>query len=403
MKTIDINIREETTVKLGLNTNPTFVRFLKTAIEDFCGYNFTDAIYVIFKLLYENDKDTHNKILKKLGFTLYSEESFDPCVEYLFIEEDTVHTIGEELQFQYIAAYPNFLKVKDYPNCDTELNELKALMENHPLLLYRAVESAWYSHKDYELVQSCLALLLSEKTESQLKGLEKLSHNHKHQQLLLPYAREIGLLLKAMHTEYQEKLRVSEAQRELDALNTPFAPLAKLLKDNVPSEASPATNAVPTPKVAPTVTSEPISEPASDNLEETSLSSELSMSLELSQFLSNKDALTFSIPDADKFWEQMTRLRKDIGIDLNFLVDNLQVVLDVLSAQENLETATESLTHADHEHSVAMERYTLEHSRDNLHLFVSAAKTYQEAKDIYKAAHESFVEHCNIFEKVVAK
>lgn len=403
MKTIDIIIRKETSVKLGLDTNPTFVRFLKTAIEDFCGYNFTDAAYVIFNLLYEDDKDIHNKVLKKFGFTLYSEDSFDPCVEYLFIEEDSVSIIAEELQFQYITANPRFLRVKEHPNCEQELLALKELLDKHPLLLYRAVESAWYSHKDSTLVQSCVYLLLSGKTESQLNGLEKLGHNHKHQQLLLPYSKEIGMLLKAMHTDYTEKQRVIAAQKELDALNKPFASLGKLLESKVSSEASPAINAVPAPKVASPVASEPTGEQDCDKMTDTPLSVETSMSPELSQFLSNTDALTFSIPDAGKFWEQLARLRKDIGIDLNFLVDNLEVVINVLSAHENLKTASDSLSHADHEHSVAMKRYTLDHSRDNLHLFVSAAKTYQEAKDIYEEAHESFVKHCNIFEKAVAK
>ena len=182
MKTIEITIREETVRKLGLDKNPTFSRSLKTAIGIFCDYNFTDASYVIFNLMYRNDKDINNKILKKFGFTLYSEESFDPCIEYHFIEEDTVPAIAEELQFQYIEVHPHFLKVKSYANCEEELNALKSLMEKHPLLLYRAVESVWHSHKDSKLVQSCVYLLLSGKTESQLKGLEKLSHNHKHQQ-----------------------------------------------------------------------------------------------------------------------------------------------------------------------------------------------------------------------------
>ena len=135
MKTIEITIREETVRKLGLDKTPTFSRSLKTAIEIFCDYNFTDASYVIFNLMYGNDKDINNKILKKFGFTLYSEESFDPCIEYHFIEEDTVPAIAEELQFQYIKVYPHFLKVKSYTNCEEELNALKSMMEKHPLLL----------------------------------------------------------------------------------------------------------------------------------------------------------------------------------------------------------------------------------------------------------------------------
>lgn len=405
MKTFEITIREETTRKLGLDKNPTFSRSLKTAIEIFCGYNFADASYVIFKLMYENDKDVHNKILKKFGFTLYSEESFDPCIEYLFIEEDTVPTIAEELQFQYMKDHPHFLKVKTYPNCEEELNELQSLLAKHPLLLYRAVESAWYSHKDSTLVQSCVYLLLSGKTESQLKGLEKLSHNHKHQQLLLPYAKEIGMLLRAMNTEHTEKQRVLAAQKELDAINKPFASLGKLLEGKVPSEGKVEHKEAPAleePETKFTEAEAPISEPDSQKVADNSTNTECSVSEELSKLLDNKDALTFSIPNADEFWKQMAKLR-GIGIDLNFLVDNLQTVIGILYAHVNLETAATSLGHAKHEHSVAMELYTKRGDRESLQGFIKAAGIYQEAKDLYKEAQKNFVEHCQIFEKSVAK
>ena len=218
-----------------------------------------------------------------------------------------------------------------------------------------------------------------------------------------------------MHAEYTEKQRVLAAQEELNALNAPFAPLAQLL-GKVPSEEEAASNAVPTtevmveeaaPNAAPTpevvadeaTTSKPACTKAADNSQNT----DFSVSPELSKFLKNKSALAFSLPNADELWKQMTRLRKELGIDLNFLVDNLQSVIEVLSAHENLETATASLTHAEHEHSVAMERYTSDCSMDNLHLFVSAAKTYQTSKDICNAAREDFAEKCNIFENAVAK
>lgn len=394
MKNIEVCIREETSRKLNLKKNSDFLRFLKAAVEMFCKYPFTEASYVIFKLLYEDDKDTHNKILKKFGFTLCSEESFDSCVEYFFIEEDAVLAIAEELQFQYIESHPHFLKVKSYTNCEGELNVLKALMENHPLLLYRAVESAWSAYKDATLVQSCVNLLLSEKTVSQVKGLEKLNHNPKHQQLLLPYAKEIGLLLKAMHNESEEKQRILAAQEELNALNKPFAPLAQLL-DKFPNET------VPTHRVTPSTDVATASEQPSNKAVDNSLIKEYSVSPELSKFLDNKAVLTFSIPGAAEFWEQMAKLR-EIGIDLNQLVDNLQLVLAVLSFHENLENATGSLIKANKAYETAIAKFCPD-NMESLHALFAAGRARQDAKNNYVSAYENFVVNRDLFENAIAK
>jgi len=401
MKNIEISIREETSRKLALDKNPSLHRFLKTAIELFCGYNFTEASYVIFKLLYENDKDTHNKVLKDFGFTLYSEESFDPCVEYLFIEESEVRPIAEEMQFQYMEAYPQFMKAKDCPGCEKELEALKNLLGDQHLLLYRAVESVWYSHKDAELVKNCVFLLLSDKPVNQAKGLEKLNHNYKHQQLLLPYAKEIGHLLKAMHDAYTKRLRIM-AQ---DELSSPFAVLATI-RDKVPTKtepasmAAPATDVVTASKSTPADAVAPSDEQSCKKTIKCSLIKEYSVSQELSKFLDNKAALTFSIPNASEFWEQMAKLRK-IGIDLNQLVDKFTYLLAVLSSHENLETATDSLIQADKDYKTAIANFRPE-DMNTLHMLTAAGKAFADAKIIYTAAYESFVEHCNIFEKSIA-
>lgn len=426
---MEISIREETARKLRLDKNPTFFLLLKQAVEQFCEYDLLNATSALFTLLYDDNKHARNKVLTKLNFTLYTEDSFE--YEYFFIEEESILPIAEELQFQYHAAHPHFLKVKDCPNCEKELEVLKIVLANHPILLYRAVDSVWNALNNAENAQNCIHLLLSETEKVQAKGLEKMSHNPKHQQLLLPYAKEIGLLLKAMHNAFKEGQRLVSAtpekhqppvnaspekqlvmatQEELNA--TPFAVLAKI-RDKVPAEATPVadakpaskvaptTDATPAPKVAPADDVAPSSEHSCNKPVKCSLIKDYTVSPELSKFLDNKDALTFSIPGAAEFWEQMTKLRS-IGIDLNLLVDYLQYVLAVLSAHENLETATDSLIKADKAYEEANAKFRKD-DMDTLHKLFAAGKALEEAKFTYNAAYDSFVEHRDAFENAVAK
>ena len=399
--TCEISIREETFGKLRLNQNPDLLQFLKTAAGLFCEYNFTDASSAIFKLLYEDYKDVHNKILKGLGFTLYSEESFNPHVEYLFIEESSVQLIAEELLFQYMATHPCFLKVKCRAGCEVELETLKTQMANHPLLLFRAVESVWNNHQTAEIVQSCISALLAEKISSQQSGLEKLGHNSKHQQLLLPYAKAIGEFLQAMYAAFQEKQLASEnrliaaAQEELNS--SPFA-ILESIRDKVPAKAVPVPEVKPVATVVP-ATSIPavIAEPDKHSLGENS-----AVSPELSKFLDNKEALTFTIPGADEFWKQMAKLR-NVGIDLNFLVDHLQVVLAVLSAHERYENACESLIQIDKDYAEVKEEYLKNDDIETLHKLVAFSKAREDQRKIQTSAHGEFVVARNEFNNAVRK
>lgn len=414
---MNISIREETSHKLRLDKNPEFLRILKNAVAQFCGYEYPIATSALFDLLYEDDKYVQNKVLQRLHFTLYAEASFNPHNSLFFIEEDSVLPIAEELQFQYIAAYPDFLKVMDYPNCQTELENLKNKLKKHPLLLYRAVESILRTHQEEEKIQSCISLLLSEKDSSQSKGLEKLGHNRKHQQLLLPYANEIGLFLKAMDNAYKEEQQqlTLTAQKNQEAvavspeknlvmaaqeeLNAAFAPLANILK--VPAEAAPTPDAKPATKKSPAPDSEPAFEqPCSTPVKHT-LIKDYSVSPELSKFLDNKVALCLNIPNAGEFWEFMAKLRS-LSIDLNLLVDNLQYLLAVLDAHENLEKATDSLIQADENYDSATAKFSKDDIH-SLHALFTAGNAFEEAKVIYNSAYESFVEHRDAFEDAVVK
>ena len=127
----EISIREETRRKLRLDRNPSFLKSLEAAINRFCEYKFIDAYFALLNLMYDDDKHVHNNVLKKLNFTLYSEASFDIYNPLFFIEEDSVHPIAEELQFQYMAAHPHFLNPhEDCRGCEKEFDDFKNTFGN---------------------------------------------------------------------------------------------------------------------------------------------------------------------------------------------------------------------------------------------------------------------------------
>jgi len=426
---MEIIIREETIRQLRLNTDSRLLRYLKNATKTFCAYQYRDAVSTLFTLLYEDNKQPLNAVLMKLNFTLYAEVSFNLDKDCLFIEMDSVIPIAEELQFQYMSAHPTFLKLHEYPQCEEEFEALKSVMVNHPLLLHRAVNSVWHAHEDSENVQNSIHLLLSEKKTSQAKGLEKLGHKPHYQRLLIPYAKEIAQFLKAMNNAFNKEQQLAiEAQKNDQArntshknqliaaareeLNSAFAPLA-LIWDKVPAEAEPAIPEEPVTVVAPVLDAEQstdavveadkndVCEQPEDNQVEYSMVYGYPVSPELFQFLNNKSALIFSIPHADEFWKQMAKLR-DIGIDLNLLVDNLQYLLAVLSAHDNLDKASDELAKAEKEYRTAVENFSPD-DMNTLHALTAAGKVFQDAKNNYAATYDIFVTACDTFHKATAK
>lgn len=391
----EFSIREETLEKLNLGTHPKLHRFLELAIVDFVFYNFSAAITTLFKLLYEDDKYTLDEFLKKFHFTLYSETSFDSNVEYLFITEHEAKLIANELQFQYIEAHPNFLKVhaQNYPGCEEELRVLSIELEaNHPVLFYNAVKSI--QNLEPEEVLSCIKLLLSEKEASQLEGLEKMKHNRKYQKLLLPYAKKIGLFLQA-YSNVTKQL-VKAAQAELNTSLSPFAPLAEL-RDKLPETAPVATTNPEEPKCSPENSAPVCAKTTENKQEKSSYLKEYSIPTELKKFIVNKNSLSFNIPGSDEFWNQMKQFR-NMGIDLNVLVDNMDYLLAVITAHDDLEKATDTLISAEKDFDVARDNFSKENIQ-SLHTFVAAAKALQDAKNFYDTAFAKVVEICKNYPK----
>lgn len=359
-------IRQETIQELELVKNNQLLLRLTEASEKFCQYDFGEASSVIFKLLYEDNKDIRERAFQDFKFTLSSEISFDQSLDYYFLTEEVSLSVAEELQVQYLKAHPSFLRVRDCPGCDQELKTLKSkLEEKHPLLLFRAVESVRYAYQDEKNVSGCVKLLLSENSKDQRQGLQQgLKHNYKYSMLLLPYSKEIGDLLQAMHNVYMAKQRVMAAQEEL---NSSFAPLAKLLDkfpvDSVSKvDAVPATNVAPTNDVEPAPEAAPTSKQPSSNPVSPSFIKEYSLSAELSNLIANKDTL-----------------------------------LAVLTAHENLENFTTALINAKKKFDEANANYSTD-DFNTLHTLFAAGKAFEDAKVTYNAAYDSFIEYRDAFE-----
>ena len=400
----EISIREETRRKLRLDRNPSFLKSLEAAINRFCEYKFIDAYFALLNLMYDDDKHVHNNVLKKLNFTLYSEASFDIYNPLFFIEEDSVHPIAEELQFQYMAAHPHFLNPhEDCRGCEKEFDDFKNTFGNQHLLFYRAFDSVWNHHQNSEFAPDCISLLLSDNQKAQLKGLEKLKLDTKHQKLLYPYAKEIGTFLKTLFHAYKESLTppsvveeskqpvencpkddkdalVIEAQKEL---NNAFAPLAAIY-DKVPAEAAPVAKKEKTHNL-PT---------------KCPLIKDYSVSPALSKFLDNKDTLRCEFSNATEFWGFMSKLRSQ-NFDLNFLVDNLPYILAVLSAHESLESSAQKLNDAYNQQKNANENFS-ETDIQSIHAFVSSSKLYTDAGKDYLSHFEIFIKNRDEFENAVA-
>ena len=383
----EIIIRKETSQKLKLNQNPSLRRFLKQAIEQLCNYKFSTATVILFTLLYEEYEDKLEKALNEFHFTLDTETSFNPDVEYCFITYDDVALISREMQFQYIKAYPAFLNVDNYSDCEKELQALKNKLEaDNPILLYGAVRAIHNIEKDESF--ECVKLLLSDKADCQLKGLQMLKHNHKYQQLLLPYAHEIGQLLKA-HMEIENTL-VKSAQEELDKSSSPFAVLASLHKRLSEQEAEATHTHISTDEVyqKQVVKSEAIGSMYVEGYP---------LSPELANFINNKTALTSIVSKANELWKFMKKLRR-LGFDLNLLVDKMDYLLAVLAAHDNLENDTKAWQLAKKKHLEAKELYWKNESRDTFQTFVNTGSVVFELNDQRMSAFAAFVEACEAFE-----
>ena len=208
-----VHLTETATTKLALSQNVKLRNSLTNACINFRHYSATNANQTLFTLFY-GEKAQHEEIIKRLFKTagqLSLQDSLTiPKQNIPKFNPEEIQVLANEFLYQYSAAYPDFLVVEAHcSDYQKELNNLKSAMAGHPILLYRAVEMCKSVCHVEHIVSYGVKLLLSSHTICQGRGLEAIGHNFQHRVLLLPYAKEIGLLLKAMHNAKDDRNSVS--------------------------------------------------------------------------------------------------------------------------------------------------------------------------------------------------
>ena len=386
MPTFAVQIRTKTINRLGLKENVVAQIKLANSIVSFRDSSYKDALKTIFALVYGSE--IREDLLQRFGFT----SSPDMTEKYIILNDEQIVQLGKELKFQYKLSRPNFLEVEDNPGYQEELDGLKKAMSNHPILLYRIVELCEKCHESHDIVAPCVELLMSKNADSQKNGLRKLGNNAQYQELLLPYAEKIGVLLQAMYNWHEEQQLILEAQEELNKFPSPFSQLSDMLRkkqeeDELNEAISASTN---TPCIEQPTDS---ADKNCDNFKKYSLSDELS------KFIKNKSHIVRNLPRDDEFWSCLRRLR-DLGINLNDLVDNELYLWPILNAHDHLDEAIAELYDAE---------LTFEEARKNfkmgefttIEVLFHAGKAREQAKQEYNSAFDAFLAHCRAYEKAV--
>lgn len=198
-----IHFTDTATIKLALSQNAKLRNSLTNACINFRHYSAANANKTLFTLFY-GEKSMHEEILKRLfktaGQSPLEDKFKEPEQNIPSFNQEEFQVFAKELLYQYSAAHPDFLVVEAHcPDYQKELDTLKSSMAAHPILIYRAVEMCKSVCHVEHIVTYGVKLLLSGRPLHQCRGLEAIGHNFQHRLLLLPYAKEIGLLLEAMH------------------------------------------------------------------------------------------------------------------------------------------------------------------------------------------------------------
>lgn len=208
-----IHFTDTATTKLALSQNEKLRNSLTNACINFRHYSAANATKTLFFLFY-GEKVQHEEIIKRLfktaGQLILEEHHEIPEQNIPNFNPEQIQDLANELLYQYSAAHPDFLVVEAHcSDYQKEFNNLKSAMAGHPVLFYSAVEMCKPVCHVEHIVSYGVKLLLSWHTISQGRGLEAIGHNFQQRVLLLPYAKEIGLLLKAMHNAKDSRNSVS--------------------------------------------------------------------------------------------------------------------------------------------------------------------------------------------------
>ena len=386
MPTFAVQIRTKTINRLGLKENVVAQIKLANSIVSFRDSSYKDAFKTIFALVYGSE--IREDLLQRFGFT----SSPDMAEKYIILNDEQIVQLGNELKFQYKLSRPNFLEVEDNPGYQEELDMLKKAMNNHPILLYRVVETCQKCHDSHDIAIPCVELLLSENADHKKNGLRRLGNNTQYQNLLLPYAEKIGILLKAMYDWHKEQQDLLEAQAEHNKFPSPFAHLSEMMKQKQQEkELSEVTE--------PCADSSCVEQLTDPQTEVTDNFSKYSLSDELSKFIKNKSHIVRNLPRDDEFWSCLKRLR-DLGIDLNGLVDNELYLWPILNTHDHLDEAIAELYDAELDFKEAQKNFQIGEFTTIAALF-HAGEAREQAKQKYNSAFDAFLAHCKAYEKAV--
>lgn len=388
MPTFAVQLRTKTIDRLGLKENVVAQIKLANSIVSFRDSSYKDALKTIFALVYGSE--IREDLLQRFGFT----SSPDMAEKYIILNDEQIVRLGNELKFQYKLSKPNFLEVEDNPGYQEELDELKKAMNNHPVLLYRVVEACEKCHDSDDIAIPCVELLMSENANNQKNGLRRLGNNAQYQNLLLPYAEKIGILLNAMYNWHMEQQAILDAQAKLNNFPSPFAQLSDMLKQKQKEE---ELSKVTEPCSEPSESEQP-TEPQA---EMTDNFSKYSLSDELSKFIKNKSHIVRNLPRDEEFWSCLKSLR-DLGIDLNGLVDNELYLWPILNAHDHLDEAIAELYDAELNFAEAQKNFKMGDFA-TIQVLFNAGKARETAKAEYNSAFDMFLAHCKAYEKAVSK
>lgn len=388
MPNFAVQLRSKAINGLGLKHDHSAQNKLANSIVCFRGSSYKDALKTIFALIYNTE--IREEILRQYGFTS-SQEEFE---KYIVLTDEQIVTLGNELRYQYKLSHPNFLEVESQPGYQEELETLRKAMCNHPVLFYRAVEACEKCHDSCDIVNCSVELLMSENADSQKYGLQKLGNNAQYQRLLQPYADKIGALLQAMHNNYEEHLRILAEQEERNKFPSPFAQLSDMIRQKQENSSA--------AEVAQPCCESTANDQSNEHSAEISnYFSKYSLSDELSRFIKNKSEVARNLPRDDEFWSCLKRLR-DLGINLNALVDNELYLWPILEAHNALDDAISALYDAEEDFKEAQKNFKMGDFKTIEHLF-KIGKAREEAKVAYNIAFDSFVKYCQAYENFANK
>ena len=421
-----VTFSKEVSQKLGFDKNPAFRNSLANAIVNLRCYSFTAATQFFF-CLYYGAKEEREKAL----FGLFQRKQNQSLEDFIFqhhlesIREFTLEhfkILANEMLDQYKEAYPKFLDVNVHSECQEEFDTLKAILAEHPVLLYKTVHLCEQVYTSADFVTPCVNFLLSEKDREQIEGLKMLGYTFSYRTQLRSYVTEIGLFLKAMNNAYEEEQRILKSHQDDGNFNTPFSQLSVLLKK---MQEKTSNNDGPVESTTSQVVSQSTCDeraddnnqsinahPADERPSMADITRNYPLSDELAKFLDNKYQIMQKVPRSEELWECLQALRK-LGVDLNLLIDREDYLLPILNAHDDLEEAFIALQAANQQFNTAKANFpsTTDNGKtqgilsfaiahpETIQNIVNSKKAVQDAQNRYDLAFNKFVKCCKAYEK----